>query len=202
MSLTIPRPPRWVAVALAGLAVALGSGCAKMGKVSGKVTQEDGSPLPGGVISFLPEDSGANPATANLNEDGTYEVDVPVGNCKVSIDNRGAGQTMTLIGRGGMPTKIGNPPADDGKEKDKKGGPMGGKMAMMKGKGGKDAAAPPVPKDAKQQLDQMGGDGPTTVTPVAGKAVPINPKYYTPDSSGLTFKVGGGSNTFDVKVTK
>jgi hypothetical protein len=206
MSRAIPHPPRWAVAALVGAAVALSTGCAKTGKVSGKVTLDDGTPLPGGVISFVPDDPGSNPAAANIREDGTYEVDVPVGTCKVSIDNRRAGQTQTLIGMGGMPTKIGNP-EDEKKGGKGPGGPPGGpgdKMAAMmaaakKGSGG---GAPPVPKDAQERLAQASGGStaPTAVTPVPGRAVPIDPKYYTPETSGLTLKVSGGSNTFDVRL--
>ncbi len=65
--------PRLVVLAALGAALAVTAGCAKSGKVSGKVTLPDGSPLPGGLILFAPEDSTHNPSSAIIKEDGTYE---------------------------------------------------------------------------------------------------------------------------------
>jgi hypothetical protein len=55
--------------------------------VSGQVTY-DGSPVPGGVVTFRPVDSQQNSVSAPLDEQGNYEAVLPVGEVKVSIDNR------------------------------------------------------------------------------------------------------------------
>jgi len=190
------------------LAAVFSTGCAKFGKVSGKVTQADGSPLPGGVISFIPEDSKRNPATANIKDDGTYSCDVPVGNCKVTIDNRSAGKGAPPIGAGGVsgpPKGAGGPGAKMGP-----GGP-GGKMGPG-GPGGPPGgvqAGGPGGKDVKGSNDAIGeamnkagaakvGD----IVQVPGKSVPINPKYFSAETSGLSLEVKGGDNSFDVKLDK
>ncbi|MBX9585528.1 MAG: hypothetical protein K2X87_34915, partial [Gemmataceae bacterium] len=86
-------------------------------------------------------------------------------------------------------------------------GSPGAKMAaMMAGAkaGGPGGGAPPVPKDAQERLAEAkaGGDLPSAITPVPGRAVPIDPKYYNPDTSGLTLKVSGGQNTFDARLSQ
>lgn len=180
------------------LAAVFSTGCAKFGKVSGKITQADGSPLPGGVISFIPDDSKRNPATANIKEDGTYSCDVPVGNCKVTIDNRSAGKGHSPLGAGG----VSGPPKGAGGGGPKmgpgaKGGPAGG------GTGG------PAGKDVKgsneaiaEAMNKAGAAKVGDIVNVPGKSVPINPKYFNAETSGLSLEVSGGSNTFDVKLDK
>jgi hypothetical protein len=58
-----------------------------MAKVSGRVTV-GGAPLPGGRITFRPADPAANSVSAELDEQGRYQVMLPVGEVAVSIDNR------------------------------------------------------------------------------------------------------------------
>jgi hypothetical protein len=49
----------------------------------------DGKPLPGGRVTFRPENSAFNSVSAELNEQGQYEaVQLPVGRIHVSVDNR------------------------------------------------------------------------------------------------------------------
>lgn len=190
---------RFLLLAVLGGAAALVAGCAKTGKVAGKVTLPDGSPLPGGIIMFSPDEAGLNPASATIKEDGTYEVaDVPTGLCKVSIDNRMAGVTETPVGAAGG---YGDQKIEKG-DGGKKG--MGGKGGPP-GKGGKDkdglkynAQGDDFISKARQQA---GAPQTGSRVPIPGQKVDINKKYYTPDGSGLTFTVSGGSNTFDVKLS-
>lgn len=181
------------------LAAIFSTGCAKFGKVSGKITQADGSPLPGGVISFVPDDPKRNPTTANIKEDGTYSCDVPVGNCKVTIDNRSAGKGNPPIGAGG----VSGPPK----------GAMGPGPKMGPGaagsKGGGMPTGGPAGKDVKgsndaigEAMNKAGASKVGDIVPVPGKSVPINPKYFSAETSGLSLEVSGGSNTFDVKLDK
>ena len=97
------RLPSRSALPLAiGVLLVCSVGCGKTGTVKGIVKQADGTPLPGGLIMFVPEEAGKSSATGVIKEDGTYEVEVPKGAFKVSIDNRAAGQVETLVGVGGL----------------------------------------------------------------------------------------------------
>lgn len=187
------RPTLVLVFAAAVLAAA---GCAKSGKVSGKITLADGSPLPGGIITFTPEDSSRNPATAVIREDGTYEADVPTGMCKVGIDNRMAGSKQSPVGIGGAPV-----PPTGGAAGGAKGGPPN-MMAKLKGGAGPPAASKGGVDDIARAAAAAGAPQGQTTIPVPGKVVPINSKYMNPVASGLTFEVRGGSNTFDVQLEK
>lgn len=56
------------------------------GTVSGQVLF-DGKPLPGGRVTFRPTDGQHNSVSAELNEQGTFEVTLPAGEVKVCVDN-------------------------------------------------------------------------------------------------------------------
>lgn len=193
----------WIRVCpCAGLALALllsAGGCAKTGKVTGKITTSDGQPLPGGTITFTPTEGTVNPASATIKEDGTYEVEAPTGVCKISIDNRSAGQSVSPIGAGGAPTPKESSATGGDTGAPKFGGPGMPKDMMAQIKG---ATAPPKMGGAGEIQKAMEGKqapvGPNT--PVPGKVVPINSKYYTPESSGLELKVKGGAQTLDIKL--
>ena len=63
-------------------------GCAAgKSKVSGRVLY-NGKPLPGGSVFFRPADPKQNAVTAELDEQGNYEVTLPVGEVQVAVDNR------------------------------------------------------------------------------------------------------------------
>jgi hypothetical protein len=68
------------------LLVVTGCGSGR-GKVSGRVLFH-GEPLPGGWVNFRPADPRQNAVPAQLDEEGRYEAVLPVGEVKVSIDNR------------------------------------------------------------------------------------------------------------------
>ena len=217
---------RWVrlrtvcfGVLLAALCVA---GCAKNGTVSGKVTLPDGSPLPGGQIAFQPEDTKRNPVIAVIKEDGTYSCSVPVGNCKVSIDNRAIGKSSAPIGAGGVPAppKGGGGPGAGAKSptgpmKGPPGGAIKGGPSGPTGPPGGGGGGGPVGKAGHSDKELKGGnaaigDAMSKVgankaensEALGGRLVPINPKYYDNSTSGLSIEVSGGSNTFDVKLDK
>jgi hypothetical protein len=79
--------PRWLAASCLGL-LFLAAGCSTpKSKVSGQV-RINGTPLPGGLVTFRPENSRENPVTAILDEQGKFSVVLPVGKVLVSIDNR------------------------------------------------------------------------------------------------------------------
>src|SRR5262249_30596660 len=155
----------------------------------------DGQPLPGGTITFTPIEGKGNPMSATIREDGTYEMDAPTGLCKIAIDNRSAGKSHTPIGAGGPPTATDLPV---GEHK----GPTYSAPGMPKEFIGKKESGPPQTGGAEEIAKAMQGKHATSgaSTPIAGKAVPINPKYYSPESSGLELKVKGGAQTFDIKL--
>jgi hypothetical protein len=62
-------------------------GCAGKGKVSGRVLL-NGTPLPGGWLTFRPADARQNSVSVPINPDGTYEAVLPVGEVGISVDNR------------------------------------------------------------------------------------------------------------------
>jgi hypothetical protein len=63
-------------------------GCGQsQGKVTGRVLI-DGKPLPGGIVMFIPADPKKNSMSVLMDEQGNYEVVLPAGEVKVSVDNR------------------------------------------------------------------------------------------------------------------
>jgi len=77
-----------LSVGLLGLA----TGCPKpksieMAQVSGKVLFR-GQPLPGGRVTFVSQAGQAFTSGGNIDENGNYKVEAPVGDVKVSVDNR------------------------------------------------------------------------------------------------------------------
>ena len=199
---------RWVLLSLCVSLPCLAAGCgASKGKVTGKVTMSNGEPLPGGTITFVPVSGKGNIASVFINPDGTYELDAPAGECKISIDNRNVGKKPAApIGAGGggnvAPPEAGGksgvvtgPPGGKGGVVT---GPPGGKGGPPAGKGG----APP--KDDKDDIEKrmketgQAKTGSGDVQP--GTLKPINPKYYDPETSRLTYTVKGGTQPFDIKL--
>ena len=89
----------WIPAIILGLATA--SGCASTGaveppktfKVQGKVIGQDGRPLPGGRITFHPEEPSGSEAIAEIERDGSFALatfakndGAMPGRYKVSID--------------------------------------------------------------------------------------------------------------------
>jgi len=64
------------------------AGCAPgKGKVSGQVLYNN-KPLPGGEVTFRPANPRHDPVVVTLDEHGNYEAVLPVGEVKVSVENR------------------------------------------------------------------------------------------------------------------
>jgi hypothetical protein len=82
------------------------AGCGPgQGQVSGRVLY-NGAPLPGGRVTFRPADPRQNSVSAELDEQGNYEVVLPVGEVEVSVDNRELEPSVPL----GGPLPPGLPP--------------------------------------------------------------------------------------------
>lgn len=56
-------------------------------KVSGQV-RYNGTPLPGGLVTFQPADGKHHPVVVALDEQGNFEATLPVGEIHASVDNR------------------------------------------------------------------------------------------------------------------
>ncbi|OAI38944.1 hypothetical protein AYO40_01525 [Planctomycetaceae bacterium SCGC AG-212-D15] len=80
------NPPAKSAASALLLVLVVGCG-AREGTVSGRVLL-NGEPLPGGRITFRAADPYKNSVNAEVDEDGTYEAVLPVGDVAVSVDNR------------------------------------------------------------------------------------------------------------------
>jgi hypothetical protein len=70
----------------------LGTGCpvpksAAMAEVSGTVTFQ-GRPLPGGRVTFVSKSGQSFTGGGNIDENGNYTLQAPVGDVKVSVDNK------------------------------------------------------------------------------------------------------------------
>jgi hypothetical protein len=59
----------------------------EMAEVSGKVLFRN-QPLPGGRVTFVSKDGPAFSGGGNIDENGNYKVEAPVGDVKVSVDNQ------------------------------------------------------------------------------------------------------------------
>jgi hypothetical protein len=72
-----------------GLLLAAAAGCGQpaKGKLTGRVLL-DGKPVSGGILMFVPADFKGQSASANVNDAGGYEVELPAGEMLVSFDNR------------------------------------------------------------------------------------------------------------------
>jgi hypothetical protein len=151
-------------------------GCkSKTATVSGKVyyTDKNGkkAPLPGGEITFYPEASSVNPASATIGEDGTYTVDkVPVGKVKVTVSNAMLDPKKQKEGASNLP---------------------------MQG-GGKDFM-PPSPEEMQKKSGGK-APAPTEKEKPKGKYVPIDEKYADRDKSGLEYTVESGSQDKDFEL--
>ena len=139
-----------------------------VGQVSGVVTV-GGKPLPAGLISFRPDDPAANSVSAELDRQGNFRVELPVGTCRVSIDNRqyepqpkpGAGIPTGIVLSAEVMAKLKQAPA---------------------------AKEPPPEVDPTQTAD-------APVVREAGLYLKLPEKYYQVETSGLTIEVKSGEQT-------
>jgi hypothetical protein len=155
-----------------------GCGGPGTGNVSGQVLFQ-GKPLPGGIVMFRPVNTSFNPVTAPIDQDGKYEVRVPAGECKISVDNHGLQHAPTgPVGVSGAPENVGG----------RRGGPPKGAVGPPKGGIGEVAKEKGAPE--------------ISIENPVGTYVPIPKDYYDPETSGLTLTVKTGSQTHNIELTK
>jgi hypothetical protein len=148
-----------------------GCGSAK-GTVSGRVLYK-GAALPGGRVTFRPANPKVNAIPVELDEEGKYEVTLPVGEVRVSVDNREL-QPPSAVPRGvpaGLPPEV--------------------QKALAKAK--TEAAPPPAAEPTPA------GNSAAPPKP-RGKYVPIPDKYYTIENSDLKFTVEPGNQKHDLEL--
>ena len=64
------------------------AGCGpRTGTVMGEATYK-GKPIPGGLLTFRPVDPSQNSASYELDRDGKFKIELPVGEALICIDNR------------------------------------------------------------------------------------------------------------------
>ena len=162
---------RLVCLVVALLPFLVVAGCGRAtSKVSGQVLFK-GTPLPGGQLTFRPDNPKANPVITEIDEQGRYEAVLPGGRVKVSVDNRGLQPPAKLDG-GGIPLDLPLSPE--------------AKKALQ----GKKAETPAPPARSKNDARKP-----------AGRYVPIPDRYYDVDTSGLDFKVEGGDMKHDIELS-
>jgi len=174
---------KWCGVSLL-LPVALG--CAGSGTVSGTVFYK-GKPLTGGQVFFRPSDTRYNPATATIDPSGHYEVKVPTGEVQISVDNR----ALKAKDRG----PVGVSGTEEPGEKKPGGPPPGVRGGPPPGV----RVGPPAGAVQRGTTDKNIPAPPSSGQPT-GTYVQIPEKYYDPFASGLTLKVTGGEQPFDIKL--
>ena len=141
---------RWLPVVLT-LFVIASAGCAGRGKVTGKVTYK-GQPMPGGTV-FFHGPSGVPSGSAVINPaDGTYSIELPVGERKVSVTP--ASPRLPSEGKGGP----------KGKSKDGKLPPDGSAKTVEKKEWGAKHVPVPVqytdPEKSSLKVTIKGGSTP------------------------------------------
>jgi hypothetical protein len=174
----LASPPWLLGLLLAGCLGVTGCGQSK-GRVSGKVYQSNGQPLPGGRVWFFPSEGG-NPISALIQEDGHYEArDVPIGLAKVTVEteflNPNAPSSLFFEK---MPQMTGLPP---------------------QGLPPKGVAIGP-PKEALGMMQQQLGTTQLASERPQGKYVKIDSKYSHPETSGLTYTVQAGDQQWDIHL--
>jgi hypothetical protein len=147
------------------VALALTAGCGAKAKLSGRVLYKN-KPLPGGWVSFRLVDSRAPAVSAQLDEEGRYEVTLPPGEVQIAVDNRELASTPleTRPAAPALPPGMKLPPGVS---------PQGAK---------------PAPAST------------TNPERPPGEYVPIPPRYYDFETSGLTHRVKSGSETHDIEL--
>jgi hypothetical protein len=100
------RPAAMVHLALL-LLLPVAAGCgSSQAKVSGTVLF-NGTPLPQATVMFRPADAAQNAVTVRTDDEGHYEAALPVGDVKVSVDNR---DQQPHLKKGAPPMPKGLPP--------------------------------------------------------------------------------------------
>lgn len=141
-------------------------------KVSGRVLYK-GKPLPGGSVLFRPADSKQNSITAELDEQGNYEVTLPAGEVQVAVDNREL-EPIADAPSGGLPPGL----------------PAAAREALTKAK----------PSSPPPDAPPPAADNSSAPTKPRGKYIRIPTKYYDTETSDLKFTVQPGSQTHDIEL--
>jgi hypothetical protein len=164
------RRAKWVICLGLLLLAPLVIGCGKAnGKLSGRVLL-NGTPLPGGRVTFRPADPKSNPVVVDLDEEGKYRATLPVGEVQVSVDNRELEPRAKPIAGSSL-----NLPPE-----------------VRKAMGKANEAAPPTPPPAE--------NSPSSPPKPRGKYVAIPPKYYTIEDSGLKYTIEPGDHQQDIEL--
>ena len=163
--LWFPRRCRSAGRFALSLALALTVGCGGKATLSGRVLYKK-KPLPGGWVSFRLVDRRAPAVSAQLDEDGRYEVTLPPGEVQIAVDNRELEP---------LPTEP--PPA-----------------APRLPPGLKLPPGVPPPGAKASPASRTNPERPS------GSYVPIPPKYYDFEKSGLTHRVKSGPQTYDIEL--
>ena len=150
------------------LPVLAGCGVAQ-GKVSGRVLL-NGTPLPGGRVTFRPEDPSQNTISADIDEQGNYQVMLPVGEVQISVDNREL-EPVNNEG-GGVPLALTPLLSPEAKKH------LGGKQPDRS------------PSTSPANLPEK----------PRGRYVEIPSKYYDIETSGLKFTVQRGEQARDIMM--
>ena len=185
----IPRNRQLVTglLILLGCPILVGCGPGKT-KLSGQVLF-DGKPLPGGVVIFYPEEAKNNPVSVMLDENGKYEVTVPVGELRISVDNR-----FLKDPKGGIDPLSGDIKL---KKEDRK-GVIGGSPTGSPPKG----ASLGPPKGALDKSTEGKNIPPKSPPKMIGTYGLIPIKYATPDQSELKVTVAGQAQTHNIELSK
>ncbi len=178
-------------------------------KVSGKVTYKN-QPLPGGNLTFISTDKkGGNPGATDINEDGTFSLTVPSGECVVSVTTEGLKSKGFSMDMYSDPSAIKSlPGASMGlgpKGSNKSSMPPNVPPGMMPpgmtppGMGG-GPKGPLVDEETLKMIKEKGmGNGPGN--PIKGKYTQIPARYSDPEKSGLKYKISGSSQTIEISLT-
>jgi hypothetical protein len=156
------------------------SGCGtSKGRLSGKVYQKNGQPLPGGRLGFYRAESGGNPVFTSIQEDGSYEVrDVPMGPVRITVENEFLNPKNKQLGLIPSP------------------GDMPG---MPKGFAPPQGIGPP-PEALEKLKAELGTTARKSEDAPQGKYVPIDPKYANPATTDLSYEVKPGDQQYDIHL--
>jgi hypothetical protein len=160
------------------------------GDVSG-VVKYKGTPLKGGVVTFVNSESGPS-FTASINEDGTYNApNVRAGTYKVCVETESLRpRQMGPMGGGAGSGKFGGPP--------KSAGPPDlislAKSGKIKNTPPPNSEAQPPPPGEKMQ------DGLSQLVENSKRYVAIPPNYAKPETTDLSVTVTSGGQKFDIDL--
>ena len=124
-------------------------------------------------MTFRPADGRQNSVTAELDGEGRYSATLPTGEVTVTIDNR------ELEPRSNIPSLPAGIPLS-----------RGGAVPRL------DPERRPAP--ARRKEWRIPG---RMLRRPSGRYMPIPPKYYEAETSGLKFTVKGGDQPFDIELT-